>query len=385
MLSSCDQEETLKKEKNTLFKKFYGTALNEQSHDMLVLEDGSILLLGTTNVQGNGANDIYLVKTDAYGDKLWGQTFGGPADDGGTSLSLDANGDVLITGFVTDSLSDKNFALLKVGSDGSLLDSLTVGRDKIDEEGQQILSTQDGGYLFGGDVKKGTDIIDNFFYKTTASGDSLWTVSVNFLEGLGSLKSMVELDDGRVLWCSSADIGNTVGSSIVLGIIEPNGESNQLLLYGENNGTNELAYDLQKTNLGWVLVASTEQEVGNKDILLLGVNTSGQPSINWEKQLGTPQNEEAYNITSGPNGNFLIVGKQEVGSENEDMMLMSADFAGNINWIKNFGGEGNDMGSKVDVTADGDIIIMGTSEIENNNVLTLIKINEEGEFDESVD
>jgi len=380
MLSSCDQEENLIKEKNTLFKKFYGTAFNEQSHDMLVLEDGSILLLGTTNVQGNGANDIYLVKTDAYGDELWGQTFGGPADDGGTSLSLDANGDVLITGFVTDSLSDKNFALFKVGADGSLLDSLTVGRKKIDEEGQQILATQDGGYLFGGDVKKDGEIIDNFFYKLNAAGDSLWTVSVNFLEGLGSLKSMIELDDGRVLWCSSADIGNTVGSSIVLGIIEPNGESNQLLLFGENNGTNELAYDLQKTNLGWVLVASTEQEEGNKDILLLGVNTSGQPSINWEKQLGTPQNEEAYNITSDPNGNFLIVGKQEVGSENEDMMLMNADFTGNINWIKNFGGEGNDIGSKVDVTADGDIIIMGTSEIENNNVLTLIRTDSEGEF-----
>ncbi len=379
-LVACDQDESLISERSELFKKFYGTAFDEQSFDMEVLPDGDYLLVGETSSAGNGGTDIYLVRTDRFGDSRWQRTYGGESDDAGTNLSMDDQGNILVTGFITDDDNDRDYILLRLDLEGNILDSLTLGRQGFNEEGQRLLQTQDGGYVIGGNVTSGSRIIDNFFYKVSATGDSLWTVSVNFLEGLSSLANMVETDDGRILWCSTSESGQSNDDAIVVGVIASDGQSSELAFFGENNGVEERARDLQNTRLGWIVAGSIQESGEDSDMLLIGVNASGRTSFSWSVRAGTEINEVANSVTVGTNGNFIVIGDQEIGPDNEDILLAEVTFGGGLNWIRTFGGEGNDSGRTLVIVENDDILLLGTSEIENNDIVTMIRTDSEGEL-----
>jgi hypothetical protein len=54
---------------------------------------------GTTNLISNGSGDVFVSKLNATGNFVWAKSFGGLAFDTGTSLAVDAAGNVYTTGY----------------------------------------------------------------------------------------------------------------------------------------------------------------------------------------------------------------------------------------------------------------------------------------------
>ncbi len=65
---------------NSLWNKTYGGAGDEETWVIKSVGEG-FLIGGKTNSKGAGGDDIWLVKTDLAGNKVWDKTYGGPADD----------------------------------------------------------------------------------------------------------------------------------------------------------------------------------------------------------------------------------------------------------------------------------------------------------------
>lgn len=55
--------------------------------------------VGTFNLTSNGVNDIFVSKLDVSGNFVWAKAFGGTGNDEGTSISVDASGNVFTTGW----------------------------------------------------------------------------------------------------------------------------------------------------------------------------------------------------------------------------------------------------------------------------------------------
>ncbi|MBP6402586.1 MAG: hypothetical protein KA281_13370, partial [Bacteroidia bacterium] len=68
------------------FSKEYGGIENEDGRWMEQTADSGFILTGMTNTYSNGQADVWLVRTDAYGNTLWNKSFGGTQYDFGNMV-----------------------------------------------------------------------------------------------------------------------------------------------------------------------------------------------------------------------------------------------------------------------------------------------------------
>lgn len=83
---------------DTMWTKIYGGAGEDFARNAFPTHDGGYIIGGATGF-GAGSGDVWLVKTDASGDTVWTQTYGGASTDAGLALSLTADGGYIIAGY----------------------------------------------------------------------------------------------------------------------------------------------------------------------------------------------------------------------------------------------------------------------------------------------
>ncbi len=81
-----------------LWQETVGGSGEEMAYDMKVTADGGFALAGYTKSFGEGGKDMYLVKSDAAGNILWSQAYGGAADDLALSLAIAPDGGFVLAG-----------------------------------------------------------------------------------------------------------------------------------------------------------------------------------------------------------------------------------------------------------------------------------------------
>src|SRR5437868_4969495 len=85
----------IKAEGQIAFSKEYGGAFNEDGRWMEQMPDSGYILTGGTSTFSNGQTDIWLVRTDAFGNSLWQKSIGGSAFDFANMVKPVSNGLVI--------------------------------------------------------------------------------------------------------------------------------------------------------------------------------------------------------------------------------------------------------------------------------------------------
>ncbi|MFH1321669.1 MAG: T9SS type A sorting domain-containing protein [Bacteroidota bacterium] len=145
--------------------------------------DGGYIISGATNNFGPGLYDVYLIKTDAYGDILWIRTYGGASYDACGSVQQTLDGGYIIAGSTTSFGEGGMCAmflcpdvyLIKTDANGDTLWTKTYGAGGL-ELGYSVLQTADGGYIVVGERGNlGGASRDVYLIKTDSIGNVIWS------------------------------------------------------------------------------------------------------------------------------------------------------------------------------------------------------------------
>jgi hypothetical protein len=153
---------------NEEWNKTYGGAGWEDGREVQQAPDGGYIFTGGSSSYSvtYNRNDVWLVKTDINGNEEWNRTYGGLNHDYGYSMQKTTYGGYIITG-LTDSFGAGEFDvwLIKTDNDGNKLWDKTFGGSQR-EMAESVQQTTDNGYIITGVTKPyGEDRFDVLLIK----------------------------------------------------------------------------------------------------------------------------------------------------------------------------------------------------------------------------
>jgi hypothetical protein len=134
---------------NLQWQKTYGGALQENGHDVLQTSDNGFIITGDKHLGGNN-DELWLIKTDSLGNIQWDRTFGGIFWEEGYSIQETTDGGYIIAG-ITSSFGNVKYDMwvIKTDSFGNEQWNKAFGGNNYDSA-HSVIQTSDNGYIITG-------------------------------------------------------------------------------------------------------------------------------------------------------------------------------------------------------------------------------------------
>jgi uncharacterized delta-60 repeat protein len=153
-------------------------AANDAALDAAIAEDGDILVAGYESTAGE-ESDVWLRRYDADGETIWTRTHDGPGEgtDRGTSVTIDPDGNILLSGHIDVPEEAWNALVRKYDPDGDLIWARTYdGEDGVFDAANDIVTDAEGNVFVTGFEYVEEETQDVLVRKYEADGDPYWTL-----------------------------------------------------------------------------------------------------------------------------------------------------------------------------------------------------------------
>jgi len=347
---------------DTLWTKCYGGPGSDKGAEVQLTSDGGYIITGRTGSFGAGAQDAYLIRTDANGDTLWTKTYGGTDWDYAYSLKQTTDsGFIVVGGSKSFSGGDYDVYLIKTDANGDTLWTRTYGGTDL-EYGSSVQLTSDGGYIIiGVTMSFGAGDRDFYLIKTDANGDIIWTQTYG---GTGSDEGyFVQLtsDGGYIMVGETCSYGVPTGTADVW-LIKTDADGNLLWSQTYGGAYTDFGNSVQLTSDdGYIIAGGTwSYGAGYTDAYLIKTDANGDTL--WTQTYGNTMYDTAYSIHQTYDDGFIFTGDYGYADFTNDVWIVKTDEYGNTIWEEMFGEAGGwnyDCGASIQITSDYNYIIAG--------------------------
>ncbi|MBI5635000.1 MAG: SBBP repeat-containing protein [Nitrospirae bacterium] len=364
-----------------------GTSLNESAGAVAVDGSGNVYITGATNgslyATSAGDKDIFLIKYDTNGNKLWTRQTGTSFWDEGTGVAVDGNGNVYVSGYTYGGLDvyanagSNDILLIKYDTDGNKVwtrQSGTSGQDVasgvgVDTAGNIYIA----GYTTGGlDGYSNSGSYDILLMKYDTFGNKLWTRQMG--SPSWDTVSKIAVDGAGNSYLTGITYGvldgndNAGGQDIILVKYDADGNMKWTRQAGSagNDNANGVAVDGEGNvyTTGYTGGGlDTYTNTGSNDIFLIKYAASGNKL--WTRQMGTADNDVASSAAVDGSGNVYVTGSTSGGLDENtlagsyDLFVVRYDTNGNKIWTRQMGSQGSDISNALAIDSLGNLYVTG--------------------------
>ena len=305
-----------------LWSDHYGRSGDSFAGKVVVSTNGNVIVAGSSKLS-DGFSDYTTIAYSSAGLPLWIRHFNGPEDnyDQLTSLAVNGNGDVLVTGYSYGSGSSADFA--------------TVAYSEV--------------------------------------GLPLWTNRLNFAGNAnGSAAAVVVGADGNafVTGVSSSDYTT----------IKYSGEGMPLWTNYYSRSGGDIPAAMVANADGVVFVTGTSFATGTyEDYATVAYSAAGLPL--WTNLYNGPVNlmDRAVAVATSVSGNVFVTGSSYGSSTNEDYLTIAYSVAGLPLWTNRYiGPHWTDVATALALDPEGNVIVTGYSEDGDSTDYMTIKYSGDG-------
>jgi len=346
--------------------RYNGPGGYDQAYSLAVDGDGNVYVAGGSTGSGTG-EDYATIKYNAVGVEQWVSRYNGPgnSNDVVTSLAVDGNGNVYVTGYSTGSGTYNDYATIKYNTAGvQQWVARYDGPANTTDYPEGLAVDGDGNvYVTGGSTGSGTGQ-DYATIKYNAVGVEQWVSRYNGPGNSDDQANSLAVDGNSNVYVTGLSIGS--GTSADYATIKYNaaGVQQWVARYnGPGNGWDQ-AGSLVVDGSGNVYVAgySTGGGTGH-DYATIKYNAAGQEQ--WVSRYNGPGNSEdwARSLAVDGNGNVYATGLSVGSGTNDDYATIKYDDAGVRQWVARYNGPENDddRANSLAVDGDGNVYVTGRS------------------------
>jgi len=346
--------------------RFDGAAGNQDfGYSVTVDNNGNAIVTGQTFSPVSG-NDMVTIKYNPDGIQQWVNIFNGASnqEDYGIGLVTDNSGNVYVTG------NSQN---------GSLYDIVTI---KYDPDGVQQWTRFYNGpggshdishgiaidnsaniYITGESVGAGTSY-DYVTLKYNSAGALQWVSRFN--GGLADVSTSIVLDNSNNVIVTGYSFNPASFYNYATVKYNSAGVLQWSQTYSGAGGGNDLARAIDCDNLGNICVTgNTFDAVTGRDYLTIMYNSSGVQQ--WAQTYNDPLNSEddAYAIGFDGSGNVFVTGHSPGVNGTMDFATIKYSSTGVMQWLQKYHGlapTSSDFGRSLCVDASGNVYVAGQSQ-----------------------
>ena len=356
-----------------------------------IVEDafGNVVVTGYAEAipQKNGIT----IKYNSSGVSQWTHTFNESGDntDKPTAMAMDASGNLFVAGSVVEYGFDKNFALQKIGANGTTAWVRTINGTSVgsSDAAQGVAVDATGNiYVAGYTHNKGTSS-DFTVAKYDTNGNQLWVANYDYITETDRVLA-IALDASNNVYVtgrSDRDASNLISNDDIVTIkYNTNGVQLWAVRYNGTGNLIDTGRVIKVSATGNVYVAGRTSNATNYDFIVLKYNSSGVQQ--WMSLYNGTGNDEGFFMEIDSAENVYITGTSDNATNtNTDIVTQKINSAGVVQWTKRFDGAaaGNDVVDAIEIDSLGNVVVAGTTDTDTqsttvSNDICLIKYDSSG-------
>ncbi|HEY0866768.1 MAG TPA: SBBP repeat-containing protein [Fimbriimonas sp.] len=350
-----------------LWIKKLGVSGRHDSAAAVRLDPQGNLIVGANSSVFYDDSDYLVLKLSTTGQQLWRRIYRDTSSRGNhlTSLSVDASGNVVVTGSTSTDPISRDVITIKYGPDGTRKWIRRFGSPYMTDSGEVVETDAAGSIYVAGHTGGFSSDRDVLLMKYAPNGQLLWSQRFDGLYGEDESADDMKLDSaGRPVVLARTDSWSS--SDLAILKFNPNGAMIWSRIYAFDDGRAESNGRLDLDASDNVLVAASSKGEGGNDVLAVKYAANGV--FRWAYYYNSPYgfDDDVRDAVVDAKGSLFVTGVSYQSTDlstGMDFLTLKFSPLGALGWAERYDTEWhmNDGAQSVALCPDGNVVVTGFS------------------------